>query len=108
MSTFDPKTAGFKKVDSVAADSRGRVTLSKQIQQLHTRIQIANGRFNVYVNDAGQIVLDPTMEIPVREQWIYKNPKALKALQRGLASAVTKPLVDAGSFAKYADDDVDE
>ena len=102
---FDPETAGFKRVSSVEADDKGRVTLGKLIQTLQQQVRMAHGRFAVYVNEAGQIVLDPTMEMPLREQWIYKNPKALKALQRGLTSAVTKPLVDLGSFAKHADDD---
>ncbi len=106
MGAFEPERMGFTRVTSVEADDKGRVTLGKVIQKPPT--QMAHGRFAVYVNDAGQIVLDPTLEIPVREQWIYKNAKALKALQRGLASAATKPMVDLGSFAKYARDDVDE
>lgn len=102
---FDPESLGFKRVNSVEPDSKGRVTLGKLISDILAQAKMAGGRFNVYVNEVGQIVLDPTMEVPLREQWIYKNPKALAALQRGLTSAVTKPLVDLGSFAKHADDE---
>lgn len=105
--TFDPEKSGFKRVTSVEPDNKGRVTLGKLLGKLQAQVNMASGRFAVYVNDAGQIVLDPTVEIPMREQWIYKNPKALKALQKGLISAVSKPLVNLGSFAKHAKDDAD-
>ncbi|MHB1843738.1 MAG: hypothetical protein ACYCWW_02745 [Deltaproteobacteria bacterium] len=64
----------------------------------------AGASFAAYVNDAGQIMLDPVVEVPAREQWLYKSPEAMKALRAGLDSAATKPPRSLGSFAKYARD----
>jgi hypothetical protein len=97
MHEQDPEKLGFKRVASLAPDERGRVTLTKLLQQDSVGVSFA-----AYVNDAGQIMLDPVVEVPAREQWLYKNPKAMKALRAGLQSAAGKPPRSLGSFAKYA------
>jgi hypothetical protein len=43
--------------------------------------------FRVSRQDDGKIILDPLIEIPAREHWIYKNPEALASLLRGLEDA---------------------
>jgi hypothetical protein len=101
MRTQDPEKLGFKRVTSLAPDERGRVTLSKVLKQLG----VEGASFAAYVNDAGQIMLDPVIEVPVRERWLYQNPKAIRALKAGLDSAVQKAPVNLGSFAKYTKDD---
>jgi len=58
------------------------------------------------MNDAGQILLTPHTIHP-REAWLYKNPKALASLRRGLRQAAEGKLHYLGSFAKYADDEID-
>jgi hypothetical protein len=101
MREQDPQKLGFKRVASLAPDERGRVTLTKLFQR-------GSGvSFAAYVNDAGQIMLDPVVEVPAREQWLYKNPKAMKALKAGLESAAGKQPKSLGSFAKYARDSDD-
>jgi hypothetical protein len=42
------------------------------------------------------------VEIPERTHWIYKNPKALAFLIRGIEDAKAGRITDRGSFAKYA------
>jgi hypothetical protein len=99
MREQDPEKLGFKRVASLAPDERGRVTLTKLFQRGSGGVSFA-----AYVNDAGQIMLDPVVEIPAREQWLYRNPKAMKALKAGLESGAEKPPKSLGSFAKYARD----
>src|SRR5450631_1142866 len=101
MRPQDPERLGFKRVASLAPDERGRITLSKLLKQWRTK----GTSFAAYVNEAGQIMLDPMVEVPARERWVYESPKALKALKAGLDSAARKPTVSLGSFAKYAKDD---
>ena len=98
----DPEQLGFTRAGpAVLPDGRGRITLPKSV-----RVRLGEGvSFATYVNDAGQVVLDPVVELPMRERWIYQNPRALAALKAGLNSAVDESLVDLGSFAKHADDD---
>ncbi len=63
-------------------------------------------RFEVHMNEAGQILLSPRMIHP-REAWLYKNPEALASLRRGIRQAAEGKLHYLGSFAKYADDEID-
>jgi len=43
--------------------------------------------YHIYSNSLGQIVLDPQITIPASEAWLFKNPTAIAAVQRGLADA---------------------
>ena len=78
-------------------DTKKRLSLGKALAGLDPDV-----RFDVYRNEAGQLVLDPRVSIPAREAWLFRNPEALAAVRRGLdesARGKTKPL---GSFAKHA------
>jgi hypothetical protein len=78
-------------------DTKKRLSLGKALAGLDPDV-----RFDVYRNEAGQLVLDPRVSIPAREAWLFRNPEALSAVRRGLDEAArgkTKPL---GSFAKHA------
>ncbi|MFM6309776.1 MAG: hypothetical protein ACKPGB_16195, partial [Dolichospermum sp.] len=59
----------------------------------------------------GQILLDPVdpvVNISERELWLWKNPEAMASLQKGIQEAAAGELNDLGSFAEYADLDIDE
>ncbi len=83
---------------TVEADARGRVTLPPGARKFTQAT-----RFKVFTQDDGRIVLEPMVDVPAREAWLYKNPEAHRMLEAGLASAKKKP-VSLGSFAQYADD----
>jgi hypothetical protein len=51
--------------------------------------------------------LQPVVDIPAREAWLYENREAHAMLEAGLTSARTKSPVSLGSFTKYATDDED-
>jgi hypothetical protein len=71
----------FEKIaDSIKPDNRKRVGLGK--------LQIQEGvMYSMYTNSTGQILLDPQMLVPAHEAWLYKNPKAIASVRRGLAQA---------------------
>ncbi len=83
----------FEAVGEVKTDSKNRVCLKNPVST----------HYRIYRNDAGQIILDPQVLIPAREAWLYKNPKALASVRRGLQQASEGKGRRAGSFAKYAD-----
>jgi hypothetical protein len=83
----------------VRPDSRRRVALGKALQDLE------DATFNVYRDDRGRIVLDPHVSIPVSEAWLYRNPKALASVRRGLAEAEAGKTKRVRSFARHAADD---
>jgi hypothetical protein len=95
MSGFD-----FRKVkEIVEPDSRGRVSIGA----------ITKGKsYSVQVNDAGQILLDPVVAIPERELWLWQNSEALTSVQRGLQQAVVGEVQDLGSFAQYANTEIED
>jgi len=46
-----------------------------------------------------KIILEPMVEIPSREIWLYENEAALKKVKKGLSQ---KGTIKRGSFSKYA------
>jgi hypothetical protein len=102
----------FKRVGEVAVDERKRVSLTKALESLKEILGNKNEldaaiRFGVFVNDAGQVLLSPEVSVPMHELWLYRNPEALKMVLRGLEEAREGKSIDLGSFAKYADDEIE-
>ncbi len=79
-------------------DSKGRIALGALAKGVSS--------FRVHQQKDGRIMLEPYSEIPLREQWLYKNPKALAAVEQGLRESAEGKTVYLGSFAKYADDEI--
>ncbi len=82
----------------VRPDSKGRVTLGA----------IAKGisSFSIRQERNGTIVLQPFVEIPAREKWLFGNTSASQKVQTGLDQAKNRELVDKGSFSKFADNEI--
>ena len=89
-----PKSAEI----TVRPDAKGRITLGKLAKGISS--------FRVRSEADGKIVLEPFVEIPAREHWIFKNPEALAKLERGLRDAAEGRTHYLGDFSQYADDDV--
>ena len=89
----------FKDMDTtLSADDRGRITLGS----------IAKSRkYIVSRNAVGQLLLTPAVVIPEYEQWLWKNPAALAAVQEGLKEAA-EGKGRAVDFSQYADIEIDD
>ena len=62
--------------------------------------------FRVSRQEDGKIVLDPVVEIPARDHWIYKNPEALASLMRGIEDVKNGRIVDMNiDFSQFLDDE---
>ena len=88
---------------TLTVDSEGKLSLGLSFKE-----QITNQNYRVLVNDVGQILLDPLTNVPEQERWLWKNPEALASLERGLKQAASGDVYDLGSFAEYADIDLDD
>jgi len=101
----------FEFIGEGGIDERNRFSLTKALTKLKERFAepatLEALHFRVYVNAAGQILLDPAVTVPVREIWLYRNPVALAKVREGLAEAAEGDLHDIGSFAKFADDEIE-
>lgn len=80
-------------------DAKGRINLGKLAEGVSS--------FRAHRTEDGNIILEPYSEIPAREKWLFDNPQALKAVKAGLTQAAAGETSSLGSFAKYADEDID-
>ena len=58
-------------------------------------------------HEVSQILLSPEIGVSRQEAWLYKNPEALASVRRGLQDAAEGKVHDLGSFAEFADDEID-
>ena len=78
----------FTEIAETKPDSKNRIALGKlPVVKAH--------HYRIYVNEVGQIILDPQMSIPASELWLFKNKKALNSVIQGLANAKAGRLVKA-------------
>ncbi len=89
----------MKKVIHLRPDSKGRISLGKLAQGVSS--------FRARRMEDGSIVLEPFIEIPAREKWLFDNPVALRAVKAGLDQAAAGKARAIGSCAQYTDEDVD-
>jgi hypothetical protein len=82
------------KTVNLAVDSRKRISLSKLLPEL----PVSSVRAHL---EGDKIILEPMVEIPAREAWLYQNKKALNKVKTGLAETGA---IKRGSFAKYAEE----
>jgi hypothetical protein len=75
----------------LAVDARKRISLTKLLPEG----KISSVRA---YREEERIILEPMVEIPAREVWLYKNKEALGKVKTGLSQ---KGSIKRGSFAKY-------
>ena len=69
----------FVEVATHSVDDRHRVTLGDLVRDIR--------RVRVYRNARGELLLQPVVEIPAAEAWLYRNAEALAAVRQGLDDA---------------------
>lgn len=75
-------------------DSKGRITLGS--------LAAGASSFKAYRDAQGRIILEPQVEVPAAEAWLWQNPAAMKSVQEGLKDSAEGRLVQRGSFARFA------
>ena len=92
-----------RQKNKVQMDNKYRVCLGNFLSN-EEREQLSS--FRVSRQEDGKIVLDPLVEIPAREHWIYKNPEALASLMRGIDDAKQGRTVDLDiDFSQFVDNE---
>jgi hypothetical protein len=98
----------FELIGEVTLDERNRVALTKALAALSAfGVDVKRLHFTVLCNKAGQILLSPKATVPLHEAWLYQNRAALKSVLTGIEQASRGELRDLGSFAQYANDDIE-
>jgi len=62
----------------VRPDSKGRITLGRVAEGISSY---------TVIRDGDRIILEPNMEIPAREKWLFDNKTALKQVKKGLGDS---------------------
>lgn len=95
----------MKKQVKINMDNFQRISLTRLLSKEERKLFSS---FRAYKEDDGRIILEPLIEVPAKEHWIYKNPAALASLMQGIEDAKAGSIKDRGSFAKYAKEDEEE
>lgn len=90
-----------KQETTTNMDSKQRVCLTRMLSKEERETYSS---FRMY-REGGKIVLEPVCQVPEKDHWIYKDPKALKSLMKGIKDVEEGRVHDLGSFAKYAKED---
>jgi len=86
------------KVSRVSKDEKNRISLTRVLSKEE---QEAFHSFRIY-RHGGKIILEPVVEFPAKDHWIYKNPKALSSLMNGLKQ------VKKGQIQKLSLEDIEK
>ncbi len=99
----------FNAVGESTLDGKKRIVLTKAIDALWGRFgqDLNNVRFEIFCNDAGQILLSPGTTVRLHEAWLYKNKQALASLRQGMNEAARGEVQEIGSFTQYADEEIE-
>ena len=85
-----------KESKIVRPDAKGRITLGSLAQGISSFIVIKD-KYN-------RIILEPRVEIPAKEKWLFDNKVALSKVKQGLEDSAAGRIKSRGSFAKYTVD----
>ena len=89
----------MKTTVTLRPDTKGRVALGK--------LALGVSSFHATTDDKGRIILEPYTEIPASEKWLFDNKPALAAVKKGLSKAAAGRIKSLGSFARFANDEID-
>ena len=78
---------------TVRPDAKGRIALGSLAEGISS--------FKVRKDSQNRIILEPFVEIPANEKWLYENKAAHTMVKKGLEDARAGRVVKKGSFAKY-------
>lgn len=78
----------------VRPDAKGRITLGRIAEGISSYI--------VSVDNHNRIILEPQIEIPASEKWLFENAAALKKVKQGLKESAAGKVKSKGSFSKYS------
>ena len=84
---------------TVHPDAKGRIALGSLAAGISS--------FLVTTEKDGRIILEPYVEIPAREQWLFKNDAALKQVKKGLQDSAKGKVSKRGDFSKYIDTEIE-
>ena len=69
----------FQEIGTRTVDDRNRLTIGDFMK--------GSKRVRLYMNERGELFLQPLVEVPASELWLYRNEEAIESVTRGLKDA---------------------
>ena len=69
----------FEEIGTRTIDERNRLTVGEILKGCK--------RIRLYRNDSGEVLLQPIVEIPASELWLFQNQEAINGVREGLRDA---------------------
>ena len=85
-----------KELNKIRPDAKGRIFLGKLAEGVSSY---------TVIKDHGRIILEPNVEIPAKEKWLWDNKTALKQVQKGIEDSGAGKTKSRGDFLQFVDDD---
>lgn len=76
----------FMPYQTKTLDSKNRITLGCRLKKIISK-RIKVETYQIFVGKNGDILLRPAVSIPITEAWIYKHPKVISSIHKGLKEA---------------------
>ena len=78
-------------------DSKDRISLGGKLKKMLGNLD----GFQVFVGKDGDILLRPSVSIPAREAWVFKNPEVIGAIRAGIADAKAGRIIRVKNLEEY-------
>lgn len=92
----------FIPIDTRPLDSKHRITLSGKIYRfLEGKMKIDS--YKIFIGRGGDILLRPSVSIPSKEAWVYKNPEVIGKIRKGIEEAKEGKTEKVDDLEKFMD-----
>lgn len=79
----------------VRPDSKGRILLGALAKGVSSY---------TIIEDHGRLILEPNVEIPAQEKWLWENKQALQQVKKGLQDSAEGRIKSRGDFKKFTEE----
>lgn len=86
----------LQEIIKVRPDAKGRILLGRLARGISSY---------TLTEDHGRIILEPNIEIPAKESWLWENAAALKQVKNGLKDSAMNRTKSRGSFSEFIDEE---
>ena len=76
----------FIPIDTRTLDSKNRITLGGKLYGLLVN-KMKVDSYKIFIGKKGDILLRPSVSIPSKEAWVYKNPEVIGKIRKGIGEA---------------------
>ncbi|MDD3804439.1 MAG: hypothetical protein PHW02_08680 [bacterium] len=90
----------FIEIESKRPDGRNRITLPQKVLKYWKKLGKTDS-VQIKMNRKGEVLLKPTVSIPLDEMWVYENPEVYSKVKRGLKDAKSGKIKKAVDIEKF-------